>query len=156
MIGMLGSESPMPSSGCVPARQVDNKHLHLELLVIHGHCCHRTQRDRPCPVGQSSQDARSPKEPPTLCPVPVPSRTSPLRALAPHSMEGMSGTHLWGKPHSTGTSSKGCSYFAWPQMTLFPILPGFMRESASPPRQFSSSILPSHWEQEGGHNLRNK
>lgn len=88
MTGMLRSENPTPSSGCGPARQVDGKDLHPELLVIHGHCCPRTQRDRPCSVGQSSQDAPSPKGPPT---VPVPGRTSPLSTLAPHSMREMPG-----------------------------------------------------------------
>lgn len=54
MIGMLWSKKPVPSSGCGTVRQVDNKDLYPELLMIHGHCSDRTQRDRPCSVALSN------------------------------------------------------------------------------------------------------
>lgn len=47
-VRMPRSETLTRSSDCGPAGQADNKDLHPKLLVIHGHCCPRTQRDGLC------------------------------------------------------------------------------------------------------------
>ncbi|KAM6357110.1 uncharacterized protein FN964_006154 isoform 2-T2 [Alca torda] len=57
----LRSETLSPGSGSGPTGQADNKDLHSKLLVIHGHCRPRTERDGLCSAGRSGQDAPSPK-----------------------------------------------------------------------------------------------
>lgn len=123
--GMPRSENLIPSSGCGPAGQADNKDLYRKLLVFRGHCCPTTQRDGPCSVGWSSQDAPFLKGHPLLHLVPVPCRTSTLGGcLTPTS----GGNHSPWAPHHRDTHALHDHRQSW-----YPPTPGGLGERWCPP-----------------------
>lgn len=112
-VGTPRSENLTPSSGCSPAGQAENKDLHPELLVFRGHCCPRTQRDGPYSVGQSGQDAPFPKGHSPFCPVPMPGRTSPPKAMGGCLAPTSGANHAPRAPHCRDASALHDHRWPW-------------------------------------------